>query len=96
MVSSAVSSVLYLRDTAAEHAEIRLVSCIYYGDVEIFREREFRTRFRCAGKTGDHHLKAVSEVCDGFRRDAFVAAQEVGYHFCCEFVEGFLRNIDTQ
>ena len=79
MVSAAVSSVLYLRDVAGEHTETRLGSHVYYGDAASFHGREFRTRLRVAGNTGEHDIKAESKVCDGLRGDAFVAAQEVGF-----------------
>ena len=55
MVSSAVSSVLCLRDAAGNHAETRSGACIYYGDEASFHEWEFRTRLRIAGKTGDQY-----------------------------------------
>ena len=53
MASSAVSSVLYLRDAAGSHAETRSGAHIYYGDAAIFHEWEVRTRLRTAGKYGD-------------------------------------------
>ena len=36
-----------------------------------------------------------SEVCDGLRGDAFVAAQEVGFDNLCELVDGRPRGIET-
>ena len=45
-----------------------------YGDAASFHEGEFRTRLRIAGKTGGQYIEAMSKVCDGLRRDAFVAA----------------------
>ena len=95
MVSSAVSSVLYLRDATGEHTETPLGSCVYCGDAASFHEGEFRTRCRVVGKTGDHHIEAVSKVCDGLRGDAFVATQEVGFDSLCETVNGTPRGIDT-
>ena len=53
---------------------------ICYGDVASFHEWEFRARLRIAGKNGVQYIEAVSKVCDGLRGDAFVAAQEVGFH----------------
>ena len=79
MASSAVSSVLYLRDAAGNQAETRTGARIYYGDAASFHEWGFRTRLRIAGKTGDEYIEALSKVCDGLHRDAFVAAQEVGF-----------------
>ena len=95
MASSAVSSMLYLRDAAGNHAETRTGADIYYGDAASFREWEFRTRLRIAGKTGDQYDEAMSKVCDGLRGDAFVAAQEVGCYNLCEIVDGTPRGIDT-
>ena len=57
MASSAVSSVLYLRDVAGNHAETRTGAYIYYGDAASFHEWGFRTRLHIAGKTGDTTLK---------------------------------------
>ena len=37
----------------------------------------------------------MSKVCDGLRGDAFVAAQEVGFDYLCEIVDGIPRGIDT-
>ena len=37
----------------------------------------------------------MSKVCDGLRRDAFVAAQEVGFGNLCEIVDGIPQGIDT-
>ena len=45
MASSAVSSVLCLRDAAGNYAETRTGACIYYGDAARFHEWEFRTRW---------------------------------------------------
>ena len=84
MASSAVSSVLYLRDAAGNHAETRTGAYIYYGDAASFHELEFRTRQRIAGTSGDQHIEAMSKVCDRLRGDAFVAAQEVGFDNLCE------------
>ena len=56
MASSAVSSVMYLREAAGNHAETRTSAYIYYGDAASFHECEFRTRFRIAGKTGDQYI----------------------------------------
>ena len=53
MASSAVSSVLYLRDAAGNHAETRSGAYIYYGDAACFHEKKFRYRLRIAGKIGD-------------------------------------------
>ena len=87
MASSAVSSVLYLRDAAGNHAETRTGAYIYFGDAASFHEWQFRTRLRIAGKTGDQHIEAMSKVCDGLRSEAFVAAQEVGFDHLCEIVD---------
>ena len=80
MTSSAVSSVMYLRDAAGNNAETRTGAYIYYGDAASFHEWECRTPLCMAGKIGD------PKVCDGLRGDAFVAAQEV---------DGRARGIDT-
>ena len=95
MASSAVSSVLNLRDAAGNHAETRIGACIYDGDAASFHEWEFRKRPRLAGKTGDQHIEAMSKVCDGLRGDAFVAAQEVGFDNLCDIVDGIPQGIDT-
>ena len=95
MASSAVSSVLYLRDAAGNHAETRSGAYIYYGDATSFHEWEFRTRLRIVGKTGDQYIEAMSKVRDGLRGDAFVAAQEVGFDNLCEIVDGRPRGIGT-
>ena len=70
MASSAVSSVLYLRDAAGNHAETRTGAYIYYGDAASFHEWEIRTPLRIAGKTGDQYIEAMSKVCDVLRGDA--------------------------
>ena len=75
--------------------ETRTGAYIYYGDAASFREWEFRTRLRIAGKTGDQYIEAMSKVCDGLRGDAFVAEQEVGFNNLCEIVDGRPRGIDT-
>ena len=95
MASSAVSSVLYLRDAAGNHAETRSGAYIYYGDATSFHGWEFRTRLRIAGKTDDQYNEAMSKVCDGLRGDAFVAAQEVGFDNLCEIFDGTPRGLDT-
>ena len=99
MASSAVSSVLYLRDAAGirlKHVQLHISTTeIQRGDAPSFREWEFRTRLRIAGKTGDQYIEAMSKVCDGLRGDAFVAAQEVGFGTLCEIVDGTPRGIDT-
>ena len=95
MASSAVSSVLYLRDAAGSHAETRRGAYIYYVDAASVHGWEFRTRLRIAGQSGDQHIEAMSKVCDGLRGDAFVAAQEVGFDNLCEIVDGRPRGIDT-
>ena len=95
MASSAVSSVLYLRDAAGNHTETRTGACIYCGDAASVHEWEFRTRLRIAGKSGDQYIEAMSKVCDGLRGDAFVAAQEVGFDNLCELVDGRPHGIDT-
>ena len=95
MASSAVSSVLYLRDAAGNHAETRSGANIYDGDAASFHEWEFRTRLRIGGKTGDQYIEAMSKVCDGLRGEAFVAAQEVGFDNLCEIVDETPRGIDT-
>ena len=92
MDSSAVSSVLYLRHAAGNHAETRSGAYIYYGDAACVHKCEFRTRLRIAGKTGDQYIEAMSKVCDGLRGDASVAAQEVGFDNLCEIVDGSPRD----
>ena len=93
MASSAVSSVLFLRDAAGNHAETRAGACGYYGDAASFHGWEFRTRLRIAGKPGDQYIEPMSKVCDGLRGDAFVAAQEVGFDNSCEIVNGITQGI---
>ena len=61
MASSAVSSVLYIRDAAGNHAETRTGAYIHFGDSASFHEWEFRTRLRVAGKSGDQHIEAMSK-----------------------------------
>ena len=95
MASSAVSSVLYLRDAAGNHAETRSGAYIYYGDATSFHGWELRTRLRIAGKTDDQYNEAMSKVCDGLRGDAFVAAQEFGFDNLCEIFDGTPRGLDT-
>ena len=70
---------------------------IYFGDAANFHEREFRTSFRIAGKSGDQKKKieAMSNVCDGLCGDAFAAAQEVGFDNLCEMIDGRPCGIDT-
>ena len=65
MASSAVSSVLYLRDAVGNHAETRVGAYIYCGDAASFHEWEFRTRLHIAGKFCDQYIEAMSKVCDG-------------------------------
>ena len=65
MASSAVSSVLYLRDAAGNHAETRSGAFIYFGDAASFHEWEFRIRLRSAGENGDQYIEAMSKVGDG-------------------------------
>ena len=95
MASSAVSSALYLRDAAGNHAETRSGAYIYHGDAASFYEWEFRTRLRIAGEIGDQYIEAMSKVWDGLRGDAFVAAQEVGFDNLCEIADGRPRGNDT-
>ena len=95
MASSAVSSVLYLRDAAGNHAETCTGAHTCYGDAASFHEWECRTGLRIAGKTGDQYIEAMSKVCDGLRGVAFVAAQEVGFDNLFEIVDGIPRGIDT-
>ena len=95
MASPAVSSVLYLRDAAGNHAETRAGAYVYCGDAASVHEWEFRTRLRIAGKTGDQYIEAMSKVCDGLRGDAFVATLEVGFDYLCEIVDGRPRGIDA-
>ena len=95
MASSAVSSVLYLRDAAGNHAETRTGAKIYYGDAASCHELEIRTRLRIAGKSGDQYIEEMSKVGDGLRGDALVAAQEVGFDDLCEIVDGRPCGIDT-
>ena len=95
MASSAVSSVLYWRDAAGNHAETRTGAKIYFGDAASFHERAFRTRLRIARKTGDQYIEAMAKVCDGLRGDAFVAAQEVGFENLRDIVDGRPFGIDN-
>ena len=97
MASSAVSSVLHLRDAAGNHADTRAGAYIYLlrRRSRFPREWEFRTRLRIAGKTCDQYIEAMSKVFDGLRGDAFVAAQEVGFDNLCDIVDGIPRGIDT-
>ena len=95
MASSAVSSVLYLRDAVGNHIVTRTSENIFCGDAASFHEGEFRSRLRLAGKSGDQYIEAMSKVCDGLRCDAFVAAQEVGFDNLCEIVDGRPRGLDT-
>ena len=82
-------------DEAGNHAETRTGANIYYGDAASFHEWEFRTRLRIACKSGDQYIEAMSNVCDGLRGDAVVAAQEVGLDNLREIVDGRPRGIDT-
>ena len=93
--SSAVSSVLYLRDAAGNHAETLAGVHIYYGDAASFHEWEFRTRLRIAGKSGDQSIEAMSKSVMDCVVTQFVAAQEVGFDSSCEIVDGRPRGIDT-
>ena len=77
MASSAVSSVLFLRDAAGHHAGTRTGTYICYGDAASFHEWELRTRLRIAGQTCDQYIEAISKVCDGLRGDAFVATCKI-------------------
>ena len=95
MASSAVSSALYLRDAAGNHAETRSGAYIYHGGAASFYEWEFRSRRRIAGKIDDQYIEAMSKVCDGLRGLALVAAQEVGFDNLCEIADGRPRGIDT-
>ena len=67
MASSAVSSVLYLRDAVGNHAETKVRRCCYFPCIK------FRTRLRVAGKTCDQYIEAMSKVVDGLRGGASVA-----------------------
>ena len=58
MASSAVSSVLYFRDAAGNHAETRSSAHIHYGDAASFHEWEFRTRLRLAGQNSHQYIEA--------------------------------------
>ena len=82
-------------DEAGNHAETRTGVNIYYGDAASFHEWEFRTRLHIACKSGHQYIEAMSNVCDGLRSDAFVAAQEDGLDNLCEIVNGRPRGIDT-
>ena len=95
VASSAVSSVLYSRDAAGNHAETRTGAYIHCGDAASFHAWEFRTRLRITGKSGDHYIEAMSKVCDGLRGDAFVAAQEVGFDNLCAILDGRPSGVDT-
>ena len=95
MASSAVSSVLSLRDATGNRAETRTGAKIYYGDAASFHGWEFRTRPYTAGKSGDQFIEAMSEVCDGLRGDAVIAAQEAGFDNLCEMFDGRQRGIQS-
>ena len=88
MASSAISSILYSRDTAENHAATRTSAYICNGDAASFHEWEFRTRLYIAGKTGDQYFKAMSKVCAGLRGDAIIAAQEAGFDILREIIGG--------
>ena len=95
MASSAVSSVLYVRDAAKNHAETRTGAHMYHGDAASFHEWEFRNLLRIAVKIGEQCIEAMSKVCDGLRGDACVAVQEVGFDNLCEIVDGKPQGFDT-
>ena len=75
-----------MRNEAGNHAETR-TGAHYHRDEASLHGWEFRTQLRIAGKSGYQHIEAMSEVCDGLRGDAFVAAQEVGFDNMCEIVD---------
>ena len=83
------------RDAAGNHAEMRAGAYTDCGNAASFHDWELRTRLRIAGQSGDRYIEAVSKVCDGLRRDAFVAAQEVGLDNLCEIIHGRSSGIDT-
>ena len=58
-------------------------------------QRVFTSRLLIAGKTCVKYIEAMSNVCDGLRCDAFVAAQELGFDNLCEIVDGTPRGIGT-
>ena len=60
MASSAVCSLLYLRNAAGNHAETCSGAYICYGDAASFHEWEFCARLRIAGKNSDQHAKYTS------------------------------------
>ena len=90
MVSSAVSSVLYLRDMVGEHT-----ACIHNGDAASVHEWECRTSLRSAGEASDHYTEEVSTECERLRGDVFVAAQVAGFDSIYEIADGTPRSIDT-
>ena len=96
MASSAVSSVLYLRDAAGNHAETRTGAHIHHGDAASFHECEFRTRLRIAGKTGDQYTEAMSKMsvtdCVATRSSRHKKLLSI---ILCEIVDGRPRVIDT-
>ena len=95
MATSAVSPVLYLRDSAGNHAETRSGAYIHYGDAASLHKWEFRTRLRTAGFNRDQYIEEMTMVCAGLRGEAFVAAREIGFDNWCEIVDGRPCPIDT-
>ena len=91
MASSAVSSVLYLREAAGNYAETRTGVNINYGDAACFHEHGYALLVKLVINT----FEAMSKVCDGLRGDVFVAALEVGFDGLCQIADGRPRGIDT-
>ena len=95
MASSVVSSVLYLRDAAGNHAETRTGAYIYYGDAASFHEWEFRTRLCIAVKLGINS----SQRCPKSVTDCMVTHssrhKKLASIICAKFVDGRPRGIDT-
>ena len=78
MASFSVTSLLFSGSSEKDYKETKQGTYVYKGDGLNYYEWEFRTRLRCAGKTGEHYNDAISKIVDGLRGDAFVGAQEVG------------------
>ena len=77
--SSAVSSVLYHKNTDSIVKETKGGAFIYFGDAHSYHEWEFRTRIRLTVRDPAFYSEAVSKVIEGLRGNAFVVAQELGY-----------------
>ena len=77
--SSAVSSVLYHKNTDSIIKETKGGAFIYFGDAHSYHEWEFRTRLRLTVRDPEFYPDAVSKVVEGLRGNAFTVAQEMGF-----------------